>query len=307
MKEIIQTTDLSKYYGDVKAVDSLNLSVRKGEIYGFLGLNGAGKTTTIRMLLGMINPTRGQAYINEKRIKPNNGAMWNDIGYLVEIPYSYPNLTVRENLNIIRRLRKLSDRNAVDDIIDLMEIRQYANRRAKNLSLGNKQRLGLAKAMVHRPQILILDEPTNGFDPAGIYDVREMLCNLAKNEGVTIFISSHILGEISRFANRIGIIHQGSLIQEITTDELASLSNKRLNVQCSNQSKAFSILQQNGYLKLNINNSYLEISDPMALEHPENVAKLLVEAQCLPSLLKVEEEDLESYFLRTIKLKNQLS
>ena len=304
MEEVIKTMNLSKHYGDVKAVDSLNLNVLKGEIYGFLGLNGAGKTTTIRMLLGMINPTRGKAYINEKHIKPNNGVSWNDIGYLVEIPYSYPNLTVRENLDIIRRLRKISDRGAVDRIIDLLEIGQYANRKAKSLSLGNKQRLGLAKAMIHNPKILILDEPTNGFDPAGIYEVREMLSNLAKNEGVTIFISSHILGEISRFATRIGIIHNGLLIQEITKEELDNLANKRLTIDCNNQSKAVSILEENGYAQLNINNGIIEVGDQSALSQPEKIATLLVEEQCPPSLLKVEEEDLESYFLRTIKSKN---
>lgn len=304
MEQILKTIDLSKHYGDVKAVDSLNLNVSKGEIYGFLGLNGAGKTTTIRMLLGMINPTQGKAFINNKPAKPNNSALWNDIGYLVEIPYSYPNLTVRENLDIIRRMRNISDRGAVDRIIDLMEIRLYANRKAKDLSLGNKQRLGLAKAMIHRPQILILDEPTNGFDPAGIYDVREMLTSLAKNEGVTIFISSHILGEISRFATRIGIIHQGVLLQEMTKQNLDELANKRLNLQCHDQAKAMSLLQQSGYTQLNINNNSIEVSDQSALDYPEKIATLLVEAECPPSLLKVEEEDLESYFLRAIKLKN---
>lgn len=307
MKEIIQTTDLSKHYGDVKAVESLNLTVNKGEIYGFLGLNGAGKTTTIRMLLGMINPTRGKAYINNKVVKPNQSTLWNDIGYLVEIPYSYPNLTVRENLDIIRRLRKISDRGAVDRIIDLLEISPYANRKAKNLSLGNKQRLGLAKAMIHKPKILILDEPTNGFDPAGIYEVREMLSNLAKSEGVTIFISSHILGEISRFATRIGIIHNGLLIQEITKQELDDLANKRLTIQCHDQAKALDVLQKNDFVQLKNTNNIIELGDQRAMDHPERIAQLLVEAQCPPSLLKVEEEDLESYFLRTIKSKNATS
>ena len=197
METIIATEKITKRYKDVVAVSDLSLNVRKGEIYGFLGLNGAGKTTTIRMLLGMINPASGKAFINGKKVYAGNHELWKEIGYLVEVPYSYPNLTVRENLEIIRRLRLLPDNSAVDRIIDQLKLNAYANRKAKNLSLGNAQRLGLAKALIHNPQILILDEPSNGLDPAGIFEIREFLQDLAKNHGVTIFISSHILGEIS--------------------------------------------------------------------------------------------------------------
>jgi ABC-2 type transport system ATP-binding protein len=208
----------------------MSLNVRKGEIYGFLGLNGAGKTTTIRMLLGMIRPTSGTAYINNKKISSDNTGLWRQVGSLVEVPYSYPELTVQENIEIFRRLHFIKDKKAIDNIIDKLQLRQYANRKAKNLSLGNNQRLGLAKALIHNPGILILDEPTNGLDPAGIYEIREMLCDLAINHGVTIFISSHILGEISKFATRIGIIHQGKLIHEIDSSQLEILCKKRLLV-----------------------------------------------------------------------------
>ncbi len=228
MEDIVRTENLSKQYGNVHAVSDLSLSVRKGEIYGFLGLNGAGKTTTIRMLLGMVRPTSGGVFINGLRVYADNTALWKDIGSLVEIPCSYPNLTVRENLEIIRRLRFIPDKSATDKVIDKFQLGAYKDRKAKHLSLGNSQRLGLAKALIHNPGILILDEPANGLDPAGIHEIREMLTDLATSHGVTIFISSHMLSEISRFATRIGIIHEGKLIKEVDTIQLDHLCRKRL-------------------------------------------------------------------------------
>ncbi len=152
MKEPIITTDrLTKRYKDVTAVSDVSLTVGKGEIYGFLGLNGAGKTTTIRLLLGMIRPTSGSAVINGQKVYPDNLGLWKEIGYLVEVPYSYPNLTVRENLEITRRLRQVPDRGVVGRVIGLLKLDAYAGRKAKNLSLGNAQRLGLAKALMHDP------------------------------------------------------------------------------------------------------------------------------------------------------------
>jgi ABC-2 type transport system ATP-binding protein len=301
MEEIIKTVDLSKEYGEVKAVTALNLNVRKGEIYGFLGLNGAGKTTTIRMLLGMIRPTSGKVFILGEKVHANHNTLWEKIGYLVEIPYSYPNLTVRENLEIIRRLRFLHGKDAVNKIIDRLQLKQYSNRKAKNLSLGNKQRLGLAKALIHNPEILILDEPANGLDPAGIHDIREMLSDLAIKQGVTIFISSHILGEISRFATRIGIIHEGKMVKEIDTDQLNSLCQKQLFIRTNDLKRAYSLLKQNGIRNCELEETRIKISDESAINDPGKVATLLVNAGFPPILLHVTEEDLESYFLRTIK------
>jgi ABC-2 type transport system ATP-binding protein len=299
----IRTENISKQYDDVCAVSDMSLNVRKGEIYGFLGLNGAGKTTTIRMLLGMIRPTSGTAYIMEKKVTAGNTELWKHIGSLVETPYSYPELTVRENLEIFRRLRFIPDKKSIDRVIEKLQLGSYANRKAKNLSLGNNQRLGLAKALIHNPGILILDEPTNGLDPAGIYEIRELLCNLAYNEDVTIFISSHILTEISRFATRIGIIHEGKLIRELDTNQLEALSRKRLVINAIDNTKALSVLTKKGFfVEKNIENR-LEISNKEAITDPDIIATILVNAGCPPTLLKVEEEDLETYFLRTIGMK----
>ena len=188
MDDIIKTVKLSKHYGDLMAVSDMSLNVRKGEIYGFLGLNGAGKTTTIRMLLGMIRPTSGSSFIYGKKVFADNHELWKNIGSLVEIPYSYPNLTVYENLDIILRLRFISDKSSIDKIIAKLKLGAYKEIKAKNLSLGNAQRLGLAKALIHNPEILILDEPTNGLDPAGIFEIRELLKDMAANHGITFFI-----------------------------------------------------------------------------------------------------------------------
>lgn len=304
--DIIRTENISKQYDDVLAVSDMSLNVRKGEIYGFLGLNGAGKTTTIRMLLGMIRPTSGAAFINEKKISSNDTELWKHVGSLVEIPYSYPELTVRENLEIFRRLRFIPDKKSIDNVIEKLQLGSYANRKAKNLSLGNNQRLGLAKALIHNPEILILDEPANGLDPAGIYEIREMLGNLALNQGVTIFISSHILGEISRFATRIGIIHEGKLMQELNTSQLEALCRKRLLINARDIKMAQSILTLKGYTVEETLDSLIEIKNEDAIAKPDTVATIMVNAGCPPTLLKVEEEDLESYFLRTIGLKGGL-
>ncbi len=298
--EVIRTENITKHFKDVRAVSDMSLTVNKGEIYGFLGLNGAGKTTTIRMLLGLIKPTSGNAFIDGQKVSAGNTEILRNLGTLVEMPYAYPELTVRENLEIFRRLHFLSDKKAVDKIIRKMRLEPYADRKAKNLSLGNNQRLGLAKALIHEPEILILDEPANGLDPAGIFEIREMLRDLALNQGVTVFISSHILDEISRFATRIGIIHQGQLIQEIDSKHLETLRKKRLAVNAADNEKAKSVLVDNGYSVSKNNENQLEVTSSDAIERPDKIAALLVNSGCPPLLLKVEEEDLETYFLRII-------
>jgi ABC-2 type transport system ATP-binding protein len=301
MNEIIKTINLSKNFGKVQAVNEISISLNKGEIYGFLGLNGAGKTTTIRILLGMIRQSTGKAFLFGKEVNAGNTDLWEKVGYLVEVPYAYPELTVRENLEIFRRMRFIKDKNAVNSIMEKLKISQYHDRKAKNLSLGNSQRLGLAKALIHNPEILILDEPANGLDPAGIVEIRELLHDLAFNHGVTIFVSSHLLNEISKFATRIGIIHEGKFLMESNMDELDEQRHRILHVKTIEKNEAIELLSQKGYMVKNTENEILEISGLDAISQPENIAKLLVDNGFSPSLLKVEEEDLEAFFLRTIK------
>jgi ABC-2 type transport system ATP-binding protein len=297
---IIQTEGLTKHYGSHHAVDGISLHVEQGEIYGFLGLNGAGKTTTIRMLLGMIRPDSGASYLFGQHVDAGSHKLWANVGYMVETPYSYPELTVRENLEIIRRLRGIPEHDAIDAVMDKLQLTAYRDRKAGKLSLGNGQRLGLAKAMLHNPKVLILDEPTNGLDPAGIVEVRQLLNELAATHGVTIFISSHILGEVARLATRIGIVHHGKLLQETEVRELQHILRKHLLVQTRNPEAARIKLVQHGY-KVKFSEEGLLLSDDHAIASPEQIAKLLVHANMPPIQLSVEEEDLEAYFLRKIE------
>lgn len=303
MDPVISTQNLSKHYGKLKAVDSVSINVNRGEIYGFLGLNGAGKTTTIRMLLGLIGPTSGAAYLKNIKVNPGNQDMWKNVGYLVEVPYSYPDLTVRENIEIVRKLRLAEDVKSTDRIIEKLKLDHYINVLSKNLSLGNAQRLGLAKALIHEPEILLLDEPANGLDPEGIVEIRELLEDMALNRGVTIFISSHILGEISKLATRIGIIHEGRLIHESSVDEMEAQRKHCLRVRANDINGALNTLAVSGYDPAAAEDEIIEISFPEAIINPDKVASLLVNSGFPPTMLYVEEEDLESFFLRMIRMK----
>lgn len=296
--EVIQTNSLSKRFGATLAVNNISVHVKQGEIYGFLGLNGAGKTTLIRMLLGMIKPDSGTISLFGKPITSKSQNR-NDIGYLVETPYSYPNLSVYENLKVIGKLRHLTDKNAIENIIEKLKLTKYKNTPAQALSLGNQQRLGLAKALVHEPKLLILDEPINGLDPEGIVQVRNLLIELAQ-KGSTIFLSSHILGEISKLAHRIGIIHEGKLIKELTTDELSNQIIKKILVQTTDNQKALHYLQNSNYSAVQTNTDEIEISSPQAVAHPEHISKLLTECGLPPKQIFLFTEDLEMFFLRTI-------
>lgn len=300
MEETIRTEGLSKRYGTTNAVSAVSLNVQRGEIYGFLGLNGAGKTTTIRMLLGMIRPSGGASFLNGTKIDSGSRDIWNRVGYLVEIPYSYPDLTVRENLNMLRRLRGIGDPAAVDTVIEKLKLGPYRDKPVKHLSLGNAQRLGLAKALIHEPDILILDEPANGLDPAGIVEIREMLLELVRSRGATVFISSHILGEISKFATRIGIIHKGRLLLELDAKRLRETRKRRLLLGAGNAKKALTLLREKGHSAGFKESGIIEIPGKDAADSAEDINSHLVRAGCPPYMLYVEEEDLESYFLRIV-------
>jgi ABC-2 type transport system ATP-binding protein len=293
----IEANGITKRFGDVLAVNELSLNIHKGEIYGFLGLNGAGKTTTIRMLLGMIKPSKGSVSLFGTKVQPGQRAVWQRVGYMVETPHAYPDLTVRENLEIVRQLRQLPDKNIVEKIMEQMGLSSYANRLARVLSLGNAQRLGLAKALIHHPDLLLLDEPANALDPAGIVEVRNLLRGLAENNGVTIFISSHILSEVARLATRIGVVHQGKLVKELNTDELAEQEGQRLVADVRDTKAALAALAKAGITSKAEGERSLIITDKLALQNPEKIATLLVEADCPPARLVVEQKDLESYFL----------
>lgn len=300
MNPAIQTERLSKRYGDVKAVDDLSLRIERGEIYAFLGLNGAGKTTTIRMLLGMVKPSSGEARVLDVAVRAGGTKPWALVGHLVETPHAYPELTVRENLQLTARLRPGTDAQAVSRIVERLSLTAYADRRAGTLSLGNAQRLGLAKALLHQPSLLILDEPANGLDPAGIVEIRNLLLELARDRGVTVFLSSHILGEVSRLAHRIGIIHNGQLLQELSATDLERKRLRRLVLRTRDVPAARAALVHAGFQTEITPDGALQIADERALDRPDDVAVQLVRAGHAPTKLNVEQEDLEHYFLRLV-------
>ena len=295
----IETNGLSKSYGEVRAVDSVSLRVRRGEIYGFLGLNGAGKTTTIRALLGMIRPTAGAVKVLGRAVGPNGRGPWSEVGHLVESPAAYPELTVRENLEIARRLHFITDKNVTSRAMERLGLASYADRKAGQLSTGNLQRLGLARALLHEPELLILDEPAKGLDPAGVVEIRELLASLASEKGVTVFMSSHILTEVDRLATRIGIIHQGRLIEELDAKKLEELRSPRLEIKARDLPAAQSALAKAGFV-VEAREGMIVLNERRAIDAPDDVATLLVSAGTPPTRLAVEQEELEDHFLRLI-------
>ncbi len=305
MNAILSTHGLTRRFGDVVAVDNLSIQVCPAEIYGFLGLNGAGKTTTIRMLLGMIRPTAGEARLFGQPVAAAAHALWARVGYLVERPSAYPELTVRENLDVMRRLRHLADGRAVDRTMEQLGLGRYAGRRAGTLSTGNAQRLGLAKALLHRPDLLLLDEPANGLDPAGVVEIRELLRSLAAVEGVTVLVSSHILPEVARLATRIGIIHQGRLLEELDSQALERRLRQRLIVDALERGPARGLLERAGYAVAEEEDGRLSLSAAEAVQHPERIAELLVRAGCGLTSLTTVQEDLETHFLSLVRARQE--
>lgn len=222
---IIETNDLTKTYKNFTAVNKVNLQIKKGRIYGFLGPNGAGKSTTMKMLLGLTKPTSGSFHINGKTFPKDREVILKNIGSLIEAPSFYGNLTGRENLNIIRKVLGLP-KESVDETLKLVGLDEFGNRLAKKYSLGMKQRLGIASALIGKPPILLLDEPTNGLDPVGTHEIRNLLISLPKQAGCTIIISSHLLTEMQLIAEDIGILNKGSLLFEGSMNNLISKAEK---------------------------------------------------------------------------------
>lgn len=244
MDYIIETENLTKQYGTQRSVAELNIHVAKGKIYGLLGRNGAGKTTTMKMFLGLARPTSGEIRIWGKPLQGNEKKLLPRIGSLIESPGFYPNLTATENLDIFATLRGVPKRHAVKDALDLVGLPYKDKKPFSEYSLGMKQRLAIALAIMHDPELLILDEPINGLDPIGISEVRVLLRKLCEKGRKTILISSHILSEISLLADDIGIIDKGILLEEGSLAELEEKSGKYIHFTISDTAQASRILEQ---------------------------------------------------------------
>ena len=246
---VIQTNHLTKIYGRQKAVNAVNLHVEKGSIYGLLGRNGAGKTTIMKMILGMTSITSGEVQVFGKNIHGQEKKIYPRIGAIIETPGFYPNLTGTENLEIFAKLRGTSRPDAVKNALDVVGLSYKDKKLFSKYSLGMKQRLGIANAIMHDPELLILDEPTNGLDPIGIAEMRDFIKSLSVEYGKTVLISSHILSEISLLADDIGIIDNGVLLEESSMSELEKKNCKYILLQVSDISKASLILERQFNLK----------------------------------------------------------
>ena len=241
---LIETKQLTKIYGEQTAVNSVNLHVKKGRIYGLLGRNGAGKTTIMKMILGLTPITSGEVDVFGQNIKGKEKRIYPRIGAIIETPGFYPNLTGTENLEIFAKLRGTAAPNAVKTALEVVGLPYKDKKLFSKYSLGMKQRLGIANAILHDPELLILDEPTNGLDPIGIAEVRNFIKDLSTEHGKTILISSHILSEIELLADDIGIIDHGILLEESSMDELQRKNSKYILLQVSEVSKALLILER---------------------------------------------------------------
>lgn len=241
---LIETKQLTKIYGEQTAVNSVNLHVKNGRIYGLLGRNGAGKTTIMKMILGLTPITSGEVDVFGQNIKGKEKRIYPRIGAIIETPGFYPNLTGTENLEIFAKLRGTAAPNAVKTALEVVGLPYKDKKLFSKYSLGMKQRLGIANAILHDPELLILDEPTNGLDPIGIAEVRNFIKDLSTEHGKTILISSHILSEIELLADDIGIIDHGILLEESSMDELQRKNSKYILLQVSEVSKALLILER---------------------------------------------------------------
>lgn len=257
---IIQTHDLCKQYGSALRVSHLNLNVPEGSIYGFLGPNGAGKSTTLKMILGLVRPTAGSIRVLEKDMDSGNRlSVLRQVGSLIESPSYYGHLTGEENLRIVQTLRGIPEKN-IREVLQIVRLDGQREKKVAHYSLGMKQRLGLAAALLGYPKLLILDEPTNGLDPAGIQEMRELICDLPGRFGMTVVVSSHLLSEIDQMANHVAIIREGELVFQDSLEALHGRSRHHLALRTTNNTVARSLLaeqsvpceEENGYLILPI-------------------------------------------------------
>lgn len=297
---IVETKNLVKVFNKVKSVDSVNLKIKEGEIYGFLGPNGAGKSTTIKILLGLIRANSGEVYIFGKSIKENREEILKNIGALVESPSYYGHLTAYENLDILKRMLKLN-KEEIEEKLKLVNLWKERNKKVNEFSLGMKQRLGIAQALMGNPKLLILDEPTNGLDPAGIIEIRNLIRYLAKEKKITIIISSHILNEIELVATEVGVINKGKLLYQGSLEDLKKNSTNEVIIgleKKEDKALTMKLLLARGYrveeenLKLKVKGNNLS---------PSKICREIVMGGYSLNYLAEEKTSLEEIFLGLTK------
>lgn len=295
MNYILTTENLTKKYGNKFAANKINIHLKQGEIYGLIGRNGAGKTTILKMLSGLSISTDGEYSINGKRGKELS-AEKTKVGSLIENPGLYPNLSAYENLKLKCIAMDVYSKEYITDLLTLVGLEKAGNKKTKNFSLGMKQRLGIALALAGNPDIIILDEPINGLDPQGIAEVREILVKLSKQRGITIIISSHILDELSKIADSYGIIHEGRLIDEMTSQQLEERCGEFVLLKTSENKKAEQILQSMGIDALDYIDEYT-IRIKQKVDDTAEIVEKLVTSGVRVREIALNHLSLEEYYL----------
>ena len=294
---VIKVQNISKHFGSLKAVDDLSFEVQAGQVFGFLGQNGSGKSTTIRMLLSLIHPTSGQIEIFGKRIEKDREAILEQVGAIIERPDLYPYLSAREHLELFAKVRKQKIGEAdINATLEKVGLAHRAKDKVQTFSLGMKQRLGIGIALVHNPSLIILDEPTNGLDPQGIADIRQLIQYLAKEEGKTVLVSSHLLSEIEQVAHQILIIHQGKKMVEGVTKELLDPEKRIVQIKTTDDANALKVIAAGRF-----SNYLLPRGEGVYLKIPTREIPLLNESlvKADVALLGIETKNsLEDYFLQ---------
>lgn len=299
MSYLIETKNLTKEYQKIKRVDQVNLKVRSGCIYGFLGPNGAGKSTTLKMILGLSTPTSGSIRILGKPLESKTRlSILKEVGSLIESPSYYEHLTARENLEILAALHKTPKKN-IEEVLSIVRLTGQEGKKVSHYSLGMKQRLGIAMALLNFPKLLILDEPTNGLDPAGISEMRQLLLSLPKRYQMTILISSHLLSEIDQIANEIGIIANGKLIYQDRLQALHDQSHHYIIYRTNNQEKALECFHRSFYHPT-LKDGCLIFSDIMDSDIP-TINQILLKEHLDIYRIEEQEKNLEDLFLDLTK------
>jgi bacitracin transport system ATP-binding protein len=300
MDNIIKTRSLTKKFGEKKSVDSANINVKRGEIYGLLGRNGAGKTTIMRMLMNLTKPTSGEIELLGNKEYKNSKKVYNRIGSIIEYPGFYENLTGEENLQIFAKLRGIQRKDSVKRALEIVDLDKELKKPFVDYSMGMKQRLGIASAIMHDPELLILDEPINGLDPVGIQEIRSYLKRLCEENGTTIFLSSHILNEIEQLADTIGVIHDGKMMEEVSMATLHKRNRKYLEFKTSNENKSCLLLEE----KYNIKDYSVHGDGSIRIYTDFNLRselnKLFVKNDIDVFRINISEESLEDYFSNLI-------
>jgi ABC-2 type transport system ATP-binding protein len=290
---VLQTEGLTKHFRRVRAVDGVDLAVQQGEVFGFLGPNGAGKTTTIGMLLGLIYPTAGRVLLFGEPLSPTDTAPLHRVGALMGTPGLVPYLSGWDNLSLLARLHPGVDGHHVERVLERVDLAEAARRKVKGYSSGMKQRLGLAAALLHQPELLILDEPTNGLDPAGMRDMRDLLRSLA-DEGVTIFLSSHLLHEVEQVCDRVAVLNRGKVVAQGDVDDLAA-RDPVVRLRVAKPAAVLDALQDlPGVTHVSTNGHWIELCGVK----PEIVVAHVIAQGMIPSEVREERPALEDLFLQ---------